>query len=209
MREIEYCVNKIDKQLHMRKIVFATNNKHKLDEIREITRGKIEILSLSDIDCHDDIPETGVTFEENALLKAQYVKSKYGLDCFADDSGLEVDALNGEPGVYTSRFAGDNATSEDNMVKLLDELKYKDNRGARFRTVIALIENGSHHYFNGTIEGKISETKQGEGGFGYDPIFIPNGYIETFAELGVDVKNNISHRAIATRGLVDFLINGK
>lgn len=193
----------------MRKIVFATNNKHKLDEIRHITKGKIEVLSLSDIDCHDDIPETGVTFEENALLKAQYIKSKYGLDCFADDSGLEVDALDGKPGVYTSRFAGEYATSDENMDKLIHDLEDKNNRTARFRTVIALIENGIHHFFDGAIEGNIAEDRKGEGGFGYDPIFVPNGYSETFAELGVDIKNQISHRAIATKLLVDFLFNNK
>lgn len=190
----------------MRKIVFATNNQHKLEEIREITKNRIEILSLSDIDCHDEIPETGVTFEENALMKAEYVKEKYGFDCFADDSGLEVDALGGNPGVYTSRYAGEHATSEDNMAKMLLEMNGIGDRAARFRTVIALIENGNKQYFEGTIEGAISESKKGAGGFGYDPIFIPNGYTNTFAELGVKLKNEISHRAIATQKLIDFLL---
>lgn len=190
----------------MRKIVFATNNQHKLEEIREITKGKFEILSLADINCHDDIPETGVTFEENALIKAQYVKYKYGLDCFADDSGLEVDALNGKPGVYTARYAGQNATSEDNMQKLLLELSENSNRDARFKTVIALIENGSQYFFEGTIDGVISQTKYGNGGFGYDPIFVPNGYSKTFAELDISIKNEISHRAKATAKLIDYLV---
>lgn len=190
----------------MRKIVFATNNQHKLEEIREITKGKFEILSLADINCHDDIPETGVTFEENALIKAQYVKDKYGLDCFADDSGLEVDALNGKPGVYTARYAGQNATSEDNMQKLLLELSENSNRDARFKTVIALIENGSQYFFEGTIDGVISQTKYGNGGFGYDPIFVPNGYSKTFAELDISIKNEISHRAKATAKLIDYLV---
>ena len=190
----------------MRKIVFATNNQHKLEEIREITKGKFEILSLADINCHDDIPETGVTFEENALIKAQYVKDKYGLDCFADDSGLEVDALNGKPGVYTARYAGQNATSEDNMQKLLLELSENSNRDARFKTVIALIENGSQYFFEGTIDGVISQIKYGNGGFGYDPIFVPNGYSKTFAELDISIKNEISHRAKATAKLIDYLV---
>lgn len=190
----------------MRKIVFATNNKHKLDEIREITKTQIEILSLDDIGCHDDIPETGDTFEDNALQKTMYVKEKYGFDCFADDSGLEVDALGLRPGVHTSRYAGEQATSEENMTKLLSELNGVDNRAARFRTVIALIENGNHHFFDGAIEGHISLDKNGEGGFGYDPVFIPNGYTDTFAVLGVDVKNKISHRAIATQKLIDFIL---
>lgn len=190
----------------MRKIVFATNNQHKLEEIREITKGKFEILSLADIDCHDDIPETGATFEENALIKAQYVKDKYGLDCFADDSGLEVDALDGKPGVYTARYAGQDATSEDNMQKLLLALRDNSSRGARFKTVIALIENGSQLFFEGTIDGVISQTKYGNGGFGYDPIFIPNGYSKTFAELDISIKNEISHRAKATAKLIEYLV---
>lgn len=189
----------------MRKIVFATNNHHKLDEIRGIAKGRVEILSLSDIGCHDDIPETGDTFEENALEKAKYVKDNYGYDCFADDSGLEVDALCLMPGVRTARYAGVGASSDDNMAKLLAALNGKENRSARFRTVIALIENGVHHFFEGAIEGSISIEKQGEGGFGYDPVFIPNGYNNSFAELGVEVKNRISHRAIATNKLIDFL----
>ena len=191
----------------MRKIVFATNNKHKLDEIKEITKGKLEILSLSDIGCYDDIEETGTTFEANALIKAQYVKSKYGYDCFADDSGLQVDALAGKPGVYTARYAGEKASSDDNMTKLLAELSGNDNRNARFKAVIALIENGNNHFFEGTIDGIIAQSKSGVGGFGYDPIFVPNGYSQTFAELDIAIKNQISHRAKAVKGLIEFLSN--
>ncbi len=189
----------------MRKIVFATNNKHKIDEIRGIVGDRLEILSLADIGCFDEIPETGDTFEDNALQKAAYVKERYGFDCFADDSGLEVNHLDLKPGVHTSRFAGENATSEDNMEKLLRELDGVTDRGARFRTVIALIENGSNHLFEGAIEGEIALNKRGEGGFGYDPVFRPSGYDDTFAVLGVELKNKISHRAIATQKLVDFL----
>ena len=189
----------------MRRIVFATNNQHKLDEIREIAKGKLEVLSLSDIGCSDDIAETGVTFEENALIKAQYVKDRYGLDCFADDSGLEVTALDGRPGVYTARYAGNNASSEDNMKKLLNEIEGEKDRTARFKTVIALIENGSKHFFESTVEGTITETMYGEGGFGYDPVFVPDGYSKTFAELDMEIKNEISHRAKATKLLIDHL----
>lgn len=187
------------------KLVFATNNKHKLNEIRHIANGKIEILSLSDIDCHDEIPETGVTLEENALIKARFVKEKYGFNCFADDTGLEVEALNGAPGVYSSRYAGEDGNPENNMRKLIAELQGKENRKARFRTVIALLLNGETHFFEGEIRGRIIEEKRGEAGFGYDPIFMPDDYDKTFAQLGDDVKNNISHRAIATQKLVDFL----
>ncbi|MDR0332570.1 MAG: non-canonical purine NTP diphosphatase [Dysgonamonadaceae bacterium] len=196
----------------MNKIVFATNNKHKLDEIRQITAGKLEILSLSDINCHDEIEETGATLEENALIKAQYIKDKYGFDCFADDTGLEVEALNGAPGVISARYAGEHCNAQDNMKKLLHELKIggsqmqgKTNRKARFRTVIALILDSEKHFFEGEIEGKIIEEERGTAGFGYDPIFQPLGYNETFAELGDDVKNRISHRALATNRFVEFL----
>ena len=187
------------------KIVFATNNKHKLDEIRKITQNSVEILSLSDIDCHDDIPETGVTLEENALMKADYIKSKFGYDCFADDTGLEVDALNGAPGVYSARYAGEDCNSEDNMDKMLTELSGITNRNARFRTVIALTLNGENYFFEGIVNGTIIEERRGGEGFGYDPIFVPAGYDKTFAELGDDEKNKISHRAIATKKLVEKL----
>lgn len=187
------------------KIVFATNNKHKLDEIRKITQNSVEILSLSDIDCHDDIPETGVTLEDNALMKADYIKSKFGYDCFADDTGLEVDALNGAPGVYSARYAGEGCNSEDNMDKMLTELSGITNRNARFRTVIVLTLNGENYFFEGIVNGTIIEERRGGEGFGYDPIFVPAGYDKTFAELGDDEKKKISHRAIATKKLVEKL----
>lgn len=193
----------------MKKIVFATNNKHKLDEIRKITAGKIEILSLADINCHDEIPETGATLEENALQKARFIKEKFGMDCFADDTGLEVVALNGAPGVYSARYAGKHCSPQDNMEKLLRDLQGKNNREAQFRTVIALLLNGEKHFFEGGISGKIIEEKKGSAGFGYDPIFMPDGYTQTFAELGDDLKNRISHRAAATQKLVDFLLSSQ
>lgn len=189
----------------MKKIVFATNNKHKLNEIRKITAGKIEILSLSDIECNEEIEETGITLEENALIKAHYVKSKYGYDCFADDTGLEVECLNGEPGVYSSRYAGPDCNPDDNMNKLLNEMQGSDNRNAQFRTVIAAILNGSEHLFEGVVKGKITENKRGCNGFGYDPVFIPNGYNHTFGELSNEIKNGISHRAVAMEKFTAFL----
>lgn len=188
------------------KIVFATNNRHKLDEIRKITEGKIEILSLADIDCYEEIPETGTTLEENALQKAQFIKDKFGFDCFADDTGLEVDALEGAPGVYSSRYAGEACNPHDNMDKMLLEMQGVENRKACFRTVITLILNGKQHFFEGVINGEIICEKRGAAGFGYDPIFLPDGYTQTFAELGDDIKNKISHRAIATQKLVEFLL---
>lgn len=188
------------------KLVFATNNKHKLDEVRKITaRHNIEIVSLADINCFDDIPETADTLEGNALQKAQYIKEKFGMDCFADDTGLEVEALNNAPGVYSARYAGPNHDSEANMQKLLHELDGKENRKARFRTVISLILNGEIHTFDGIVNGYISTSKHGENGFGYDPIFVPEGYEQTFAELGNDIKNTISHRAKAVEKLDEFL----
>jgi len=192
----------------MRKIVFATNNRHKLDEIRKITEGKIEILSLDDIGCHDEIEETGNTFEENALIKARFIKNKYGYDCFAEDTGLEVDALGNAPGVYSARYAGKACSDEDNINKLLDNLTDIENRKARFRTVIALLMNGKEYFFEGEIKGHIINEKRGSAGFGYDPVFVPKGYDQTFAELGKEIKNRISHRAIATQKLVNFLLTG-
>lgn len=189
----------------MKKIVFATNNKHKLDEIRKITTGRIEILSLSDINCDEDIEETGTTLEENALIKARYIKNKYGYDCFGDDTGLEVEALNGEPGVYSSRYAGEQCNPKDNMIKLLSALKDTNNRNAQFRTVIAAILNGKEHLFEGVVKGQITQEKHGSNGFGYDPIFMPHGYNQTFGELSNDVKNGISHRAIAMEKFIAFL----
>ena len=195
------------------KIVFATNNEHKLSEVRGILGDKVEVLSLSDIGCHDDIPETGETLEENALQKAQYIYDHYHVNCFADDTGLEVEALGGAPGVHTARYASEEGhDSEANTRKLLRELKDKDNRRARFRTAIALVEEVGKeekvqriNLFEGIVEGEITTEKRGEKGFGYDPVFKPNGYDGTFAELGVDVKNQISHRALAVQKLVKYL----
>ena len=188
------------------KIVFATNNKNKLSEIREILGESFEIVSLDDIGCYEDIPETGNTLQENALQKAKYVHEKYHIDCFADDTGLEVDALNGEPGVHSARY--DEYTdhdSEANMRKLLRKLGDTTNRKAHFRTVISLIIDGKEHQFEGRVEGHIATEKSGTEGFGYDPIFIPEGYDKSFAELGEDIKNQISHRARAVRKLAEYL----
>lgn len=190
------------------KLVFATNNKHKLDEVRKITaQHNIEVVSLADIHCHDEIPETADTLEGNALQKAQYIQDKFGLDCFADDTGLEVEALDNAPGVYSARYAGPGHDSEANMQKLLQEMEEKTNRKARFRTVIALIIGDKQYCFFGIVNGTITTEKKGENGFGYDPIFIPEGYEQTFAELGDFVKNKISHRAKAVEQLDHFLAN--
>lgn len=187
------------------KLVFATNNQHKLEEVSAILDNSIELLNLKDINCNTDIPETADTLEGNALLKAQYIYNNFGINCFADDTGLEVEALNNEPGVYSARYAGENKNPEANMFKVLDNLREKENRKARFRTVIALILNGKEYLFEGIINGKITNSKQGSAGFGYDPIFMPEGYNETFAELGNNIKNKISHRALAINKLYDFL----
>lgn len=188
------------------KLVFATNNKHKLDEVRKITsHHPVEIVSLAEINCFDDIPETADTLEGNAFQKAHYIQEKFGLNCFADDTGLEVEALNNAPGVYSARYAGPGHDSEANMKKLLHEMEGKENRKARFRTVIALVWNGKTYTFDGIVNGTITTTKRGENGFGYDPIFIPEGYDQTFAELGDNIKNQISHRAKAVEKLDEFL----
>ena len=229
------------------RIVFATNNQHKLSEIRQILGSRVEVLSLKDIGCNADIPETGSTLEENALQKAQYVYDNYHIDCFADDTGLEVDALGGAPGVYSARYAAMGSApvaapspsvaapspsiaapspsvavgcaaavpqpkghdSEANMARLLRELGENNNRHARFRTVIALIQHGEVHEFEGIVNGEIIRERRGGEGFGYDPIFQPDGYDKTFAELGTDIKNQISHRARATAKLCDFLTKSK
>lgn len=189
-----------------RKLVFATNNAHKLDEIRAILGDEIEIVSLADIGCHTDIPETADTLEDNALQKARYVYEHYHCDCFADDTGLEVEALDGAPGVHTARYAyPDRHDPEANTRKLLDALKEKSSRRAQFRTVIALILNGEEHLFDGRVEGSIATEKRGTEGFGYDPVFIPEDSGKTFAELGVEAKNRISHRARAVARLCEFL----
>ena len=188
------------------KIVFATNNQHKLSEIRSILGDAIEVLSLKDIGCDVNIPETGKTLEENALQKAQYIYDHYHMDCFADDTGLEVDALGGAPGVYSARYAGSEGhDSEANMAKLLHELRDNSNRKAHFRTVIALIIDGKVNTFEGIVKGEIIRERRGGEGFGYDPIFQPEGYDKTFAELGMDIKNHISHRARAVHKLAEFL----
>lgn len=199
------------------KIVFATNNQHKLQEIRDILGSEFEIVSLKDIGCDVDIPETGNTLEENAMQKAQYVYDHYNLSCFADDTGLEVEALNGEPGVHSARYAeGTNHDSEANMAKLLRNLEGKDNRKARFRTVIALIQKQDVcpcgctsikkvNRFEGIVDGSIATEKHGTAGFGYDPIFVPEGYDKSFAELGESIKNGISHRARAVAKLAEYL----
>ena len=187
------------------KLVFATNNKHKLEEMRAILGGKVELLSLSDIDCHDEIPETADTLEGNALIKARYIFDKYGLSCFADDTGLEVDALDGAPGVYSARYAGENNDSVANVAKLLHNLTGKSCRDAQFRTVIALILNGEEKLFDGIVRGSISEECRGVGGFGYDPVFVPEGYTLSFAEMSAEEKNSISHRARAAAALNSYL----
>ena len=190
----------------MKKLVFATNNPHKLEEIRAILGSTLEILSLADIGCDADIPETAETLEGNALIKAHYVYDNYKLDCFADDTGLEVDALHGLPGVHTARYAyPDRHDPEANMIKLLEALRENNDRNARFRTVIALIEKGKEHLFEGVVEGVIAREKSGTQGFGYDPVFIPEGNSKTFAELGEDIKNTISHRARAVQKLAEYL----
>ena len=188
----------------MKKIVFATNNSHKLEELRRLTKGKIEILSLSDINCHEDIPETADTLEGNALIKARWVKERYGYDCFADDTGLEVDALDGAPGVLSARYAGDGHDSQANMRLLLSNLGDNTNRKARFRTVIALIEGKEERLMDGVVEGEIAQSPSGENGFGYDPIFKPMGFNVTFAEMGADEKNQISHRGRAVAKLLEY-----
>ena len=188
------------------KLVFATNNAHKLEEIRAMLGSDMEVLSLSDIDCHDDIPETADTLEGNALIKARWVKERYGFDCFADDTGLEGTALGGAPGVHTARYAyPDRHAPEANTQKLLSELDGATDRSAQFRTAIALILDGEEHLFEGVVKGFISTEKRGTEGFGYDPVFMPEDLGRTFAELGTEVKNRISHRARAVAQLVGFL----
>lgn len=190
----------------MLELVFATNNAHKLEEVQAIIGDKFVIKSLNDIDCYDDIPETGITFQENAKQKTDYLVNKYGLYCFGDDSGLEIDALNGEPGVYSARYSG-TRDMEKNIDLVLEKLGDNPNRTARFKTVISLYFNEQQHFFEGAIEGKIIKERKGEKGFGYDPIFIPNGYDKTFAEMSSEEKNAISHRAIAVSKLAEFLKN--
>ena len=186
-------------------LVFASNNKNKIKEIQQLLPDTIEILSLESIGCHEEIPETANTIEGNAILKANYVTEKYGYNCFADDTGLEVAALNGEPGVYSARYAGEQRDAGDNMDLLLENLLEKTDRTAQFKTVIALNINGKQHLFTGIAKGKITTEKSGNQGFGYDPIFQPEDFEETFAELSLEIKNKISHRGKATQLLIAFL----
>jgi XTP/dITP diphosphohydrolase len=191
----------------MKKLVFATNNAHKLEEVRAILQEKFEVAGLADIGCKTDIPETGTTLEANASIKSHFVVNNYKLDCFADDTGLEVDALDGQPGVYSARYAGENASYEQNVDKLLKELDAFENRKARFRTVISLMMDGKEHFFEGVVEGRIIKVRKGSSGFGYDPVFVPDGYTQTFAEMDANLKNSISHRAKAIQKLADFLLH--
>lgn len=189
----------------MEKLVFATHNKHKLEEVKAILQAGINLLSLKDIECLEDIPETADSLEGNALLKAEHIYKNYGYNCFGEDTGLEVEALDNRPGVHSARYAGEGNDSMKNMEKLLRDLEGVQNRKAQFRTVIALIEDGEVHYFEGIIKGKITTELSGNGGFGYDPIFMPDGYTQTFAELGKDLKNKISHRALAIEKLKRYI----
>lgn len=186
----------------MKQLVFATNNTHKLDEVRAMLEPDYKIISLSELNCFDDIPETADTLEGNALLKAEYIYKKFGVDCFADDTGLEIDALNGEPGVYSARYAGESHNAQENMKKVLSKMNGLSNRSAHFRTVVALIQDGKTNYFEGRVDGTITTIQHGSAGFGYDPIFIPNGYDQSFAQLSADKKNEISHRGLAIKELV-------
>lgn len=201
----------------MRTLVFATQNNHKVEEVNHVLNSRLNlqktkhwnIIGLADVQCHDDIPETGNTLEENALQKARYVMDKFSYECFADDTGLEVDSLGDQPGVYSARYAGPDKDFDANIKKLLKELNSKKTRKARFRTVIALLMDSQQYFFEGTIEGRIIYEKRGSGGFGYDPVFVPDGFEKTFAEMSLDEKNKISHRAIATFKLIDFLVTSK
>jgi len=189
----------------MQELVFATNNAHKLEEVAAKIDGKFKLLSLNDIGCFEDIEETGTTFYENASIKSQYIYNKYHFNCFGDDSGLEIDALDGEPGVYSARYAGEHGNHAANIDKVLKSMEGLSNRKARFRTVISLLWEGNEHFFEGTVEGTLRNERSGTAGFGYDPIFQPEGYHITFAEMTMEEKNAISHRARAMVGLIEFL----
>lgn len=190
----------------MEELVIATHNKHKLDEIQKLLGDRIKLISLRDLGCNEDIPETGTTLKENAYQKAKYVWEKYKKNCFADDTGLMVEALDGAPGVYSARYAGEHCSFDDNIDLLLENMEGKTNRNARFETVICLIQDGKEQYFEGRCEGCILTERYGKGGFGYDPIFMPNGYGESFAELSMEEKNKISHRGKATDKLIKYLL---
>lgn len=193
----------------MKNLVFSTNNQHKLEEVSAVLGNGYNILSLKDIGLDVDIPEDGVTLEENALIKARYIWQTKNCDCFSDDTGLEVEILGNAPGIHSARYAGEQKKSEDNVAKLLHELEGKTNRKARFRTVIAAIIDGKEYLFEGIVNGKIINSPKGDSGFGYDPVFVPNGYDQTFAELGNDIKNQISHRAKAVNKFASFLKENK
>ena len=202
-----YTFNYFYSKFEKMELVFATNNSHKLEELQAILGGSIKLLSLKDIGCVEEIPEDHPTLEENANQKAMFVFEKYGYSCFADDTGLEIEALNGEPGVYSARYAGEEKSAEANMKKVLDNLAEINDRIARFRTVISLIINGEEHQFEGIVEGEILMEKRGNSGFGYDPIFKPNGFNTSFAEMSLKDKNKISHRGRAVEKLTRFLKN--
>lgn len=188
------------------KLVFATNNAHKLEEVRQILGPGFEVVSLSELGCHEDIPETADTFQGNALQKARYIREHYGVDCFADDTGLEVTALGGAPGVHSARYAGDH-DSNANIVRLLHELEGKEDRSAQFRTVVALLLDGKEMLFEGIVKGHIATERHGQGGFGYDPVFIPDGFEQSFSQMSAESKNSISHRGRAVGKLAEFLKN--
>jgi XTP/dITP diphosphohydrolase len=190
-----------------RRVVFATNNQHKMEEVQKLLLGSVELLSLNDIGFYDDIPEDFDTLEANASQKAWHIFNRFNIDCFADDTGLEVDALNGEPGVFSARYAGDQKNSNDNINKLLQNLRTSNNRQAQFRTVISLILNGEEIRFEGIVRGQIIDSLKGDSGFGYDPIFVPNGFSQTFAQMDLNLKNEISHRGIAVKKLTNHLLS--
>ncbi len=189
----------------MEKLVFATNNKHKLEEIKDILRDKFRVSGLKECGIDEDIEETGVTLQENALIKARFVHDTLNENCFSDDTGLEIEALGGKPGVYSARYAGEPSDAKKNVELILEQMKGEENRKAQFRTIIVLIYRGEEYYFEGIIRGEIAKVCSGDNGFGYDPIFVPEGYDKSFAELSMDVKNKISHRALATEKLLEFL----
>ena len=189
------------------KLVFATNNLNKLSEIRMLLPSSIELLSLKDIECFEDLPETSDTLEDNAAQKSYFVYDNYGYNCFADDTGLEIDALDGRPGVYSARYAGVDSIAENNIKKVLSEMEQFDNRDASFRTIISLVIDGKEYQFDGEIEGQITPERWGKKGFGYDPIFLPDGFEKSFAQMSIQQKNDISHRGRAVKKLIDFLNN--
>lgn len=189
------------------KLYFATHNAHKVDEVRALLCNAVDLAGIDTLGCHEEIPENGCTLQENALQKALFVHTHYGVDCFADDTGLEVEALGGEPGIFSARYAGEPSDPAKNRRKLLEKLQGESHRKARFRTVIALIEKGETHFFEGTVNGRILETERGDGGFGYDNLFVPDGYNKTFAEMSAAEKNAISHRSRAMMKLNEFLSN--